>query len=431
VRLASGVRGFLGQRELVAWAKAAAIPFDPEAIAAGDVERLAALDPLLAGKRLAFVGESNHFVHEKIPFRVLVLRYLASRGFGVVGEELSWSDGLRIDRYLTSGDETWLGRVTAYGHTGDSRADRDDTPGGILTAPAYPTDAFRAEQLRFARALRALGAPGALGVRFFGFDIDYAPGAGYLHVSEWIARCPVAIAEPLRARLARLPGESQAQEADRLEGVCALFERSRRALEECIGAAGARELARSLATLAASHRYAAITYHEASYEALRPGMALRERTMWEHVDHVLEREGPAARIALLAHNQHLAKDASRIVTGAGVGPGGEQVDPLGTHLAKRHPGEVFAIWMLSAEGEDCQPFEHLPRRLRAPRGSLNAALAKVGPAFVLPTRSADPRARLLRESAVISGMYNATVRAAVAEQADAICFIRRVSPLRS
>lgn len=411
-------------REFIAWARTAAVPLEPDAIAETDVERLAFLDPLLADKRLAFVGESNHFVHEKIPYRILLLRYLASRGFKVVGEELSWSDGLRIDRYLRTGDEAWLGRVTAHGYSGDARADRDDEPGGILRAPDYPTAAFRAEQTRFTHALRALG------VRFFGFDVDYQPGAGYLHVEEWLARCPPSVAAPLRALLARVPDESQAAEAERLTRAAALLENSRRGVEECIGSDGAHELARSLATLALSHRYAAITYHESDYAALRPGMALREQAMWAHVEHVLAREGPGARIALLAHNHHLAKQASGIVASGGVGPGGDQVDPLGTYLAKRHPGEVFAVWMLEAEGEDCQPFSQLPRKLRAPRRSLNAALARVGAAFVLPTHSADPRARPLREPALICGMYGASVRAAVAEQADAICFLRRVSPLR-
>ena len=123
---------------------------DVESAARADVEALAWLDPLVARKRFAFVGEANHFVHEKLGYRLFVTRYLASRGFTVLLEELAWSDGVRIDRYLRSGDEAWLERVGTFGYEGDARPDRDDRWTGYLAQARerYPTAAFKHEHVR-------------------------------------------------------------------------------------------------------------------------------------------------------------------------------------------------------------------------------------------------------------------------------------------
>ena len=141
-----------------------------------NARQLSILDPLIAGKRFAYIGESDHFIHEKYPYRLAMLNYLAARGFTHLGEELGASDGMRIARFIETGDDSQLERVTIYGYKGASRSDRDDTPTGILRdsfGDAYPTAQFAAEQKRFAHGLRKFG------VRFFGFDIDPLPGGGY------------------------------------------------------------------------------------------------------------------------------------------------------------------------------------------------------------------------------------------------------------
>jgi erythromycin esterase-like protein len=65
-----------------------------------NTRRLSILDSLVAGKRFAYVGESDHFIHEKYAYRLAILNYLAARGFTHVGEEIGASDGMRIDRYI-------------------------------------------------------------------------------------------------------------------------------------------------------------------------------------------------------------------------------------------------------------------------------------------------------------------------------------------
>jgi erythromycin esterase-like protein len=403
-------------RAFVRWARERAIPLE---LGPGtDPEVLRPLDPLLAGRRIVFLGESNHFVHEKYAYRLLFLRWLHSRGWRVLGEELGWSDGWRVDRYLATGDEAELERVTAYGYRGCRRSDRDDEPTGVLAGilAHQPEAALRAEQVRFARALRRVG-----GMRFFGFDVDYEPGAGY-EVLEAL------LGDRFRELgLARVPGESLGEEIARIDRALAAS-----------GEPQASDAGRSLRTLRESLDYVRMAHPAASYPALRPAMAHRERVMHEHVDHVLARLGGEEKLVLMGHNAHLAKADRRIrppwglrALRRGVGPGGGQVPCLGTHVCARRPGEVFAVWMLEDRGHDSSPLPGSDRTVHPAPGTLNAALARVGPAaFVLPTVSDQPRSGLLRCEVEVASMYGTRSRLRPVEQADALCFVREVSPLR-
>ena len=147
-----------------AYAAERAIAFKDLEAVEENASRLSILDPLIAGKRFAYIGESDHFIHEKYAYRLAMLNYLATRGFTHLGEEIGASDGMRIARFVETGDESQLDRVTIYGYSGASRSDRDDTPTGILRhsfGDAYPTAQFAAEQKRFAHGIRKIG------LRFF------------------------------------------------------------------------------------------------------------------------------------------------------------------------------------------------------------------------------------------------------------------------
>ena len=398
---------WLAGRRLARWVNEHATPVeiaDVESAARADVEALAWLDPLVAGKRFAFVGEANHFVHEKLGYRLFVTRYLASRGFTVLLEELAWSDGVRIDRYLESGDEACLDRVGTFGYEGDARPDRDDRWTGYLAQARehYPSAAFKREHVRLLRALRELRPRPSN----YGFDVDYQPGAGYAHLGE--------LDGELRALADRVPGESLKAEIARLERLV-------RALEARPSGAAQLRTARSLRD---GHRYTALIKDAPTLESLRPGMAFRESVMHAQADDVVALH-PGARFIVFAHDLHLARDDARVGSSPGVGPGGGQVDSIGTHLAKRHPGQVFTIWMLDFEGRDSQPIAALGNRVRAPRGSLNAALARAGDAFFVPVRGP------LAARHPVAFMYGSTTDVDLGAQADALYFSRRVSPLQA
>lgn len=347
------------------------------------------LAPRIAAADVVFLGELNHFVHEKSDFRIACAQRLARLGVSAFAEELSWSDGVRIARYLRSGDEVLFDRIALFGFTGDQRTDRDDLPTGIFRAShqAYPHALMRAEQTRFYRALRTL-APSA----FFGLDIDGASGGGYGDLPA----------------LARTPGETLAQEAARLEA-----QRGDYAGAECA----------SLEALIDSLRYVALSKDAPSYEALRPAMAFREDCMKRRF--AAARALAPGKIAVMAHAMHLAKDDSLIEGGAGVGPGGGQTCSLGHHIVRELGLAAISIWMIYGGGEDSQPMPDLPRRARYPRETLNAQLAQ---RFKSPSLIATQNAPDAPVS--IGHMYNAIFRTRLREQCDALFFFPQVSPMR-
>jgi erythromycin esterase-like protein len=404
-------------RDFVAWAREHAICFDSLDPADVRPEALRALDPLVAGCRLAYLGECHHFVREKYFYRLLFVRWLHGHGFHHLGEELSWSDGLRVARYLASGDPGELDHVHAYGYEGGKRADRDDEPTGILAefAAEQPVAALAAAQRRFAEALRDLEP-----LAFFGFDIDYEPGVGCELLEEWRDRLEAGEPEIAR-RLPRVPGESLEEEVARL-----------RAAEHAIEARGStlpRELHRALRSVRQGLEYLGMAHAARTYEALRPAMALRERVMVEQVERVLE-GAPASRVTLMAHNQHLARadDAIRSPAAA-VGPGGNRVPALGTTLARSHPGQVLSVWMLGDRGRDGRPLPGTTGEIASVKGSFNALLAEVGDAFALPVATAERGARWLDDPVDVVSLYGQRLRLRVREQMDVVFFVRELSPL--
>jgi len=86
---------------------------------------LAPLVPRVAGHDVIALGEMNHFVHEKTDFRLLFTRALLAAGWRDIFEEIGWSDGFRIDRYLQTGGALHLPSFNDLTHL---RADRNDRP---------------------------------------------------------------------------------------------------------------------------------------------------------------------------------------------------------------------------------------------------------------------------------------------------------------
>lgn len=102
----------------------------------GDLTPFAVLDDLADRARVAFIGEMDHFIAEKYDFRLLCMRYLATRGWTWFGEE--WPE---VQEPFTR---------------------------GILANDRQPTTALDAAQARFHGAMRRV-LPGA---HWFSFDAD-------------------------------------------------------------------------------------------------------------------------------------------------------------------------------------------------------------------------------------------------------------------
>lgn len=391
--------------------------------ATADIELLASLDPLVTGADIFALGELNHFVHEKSDFRLFFARYLISRGWTNFAEELGRSDGVRVDRFYQTGDARELDRLPSFGHRTHLREDRDDRPTGLFkrSFDSYPADLFRAEQGRFYRGLRQ--AAGGARIRHFGFDIDGLPGGSYEDIAARLV--PFAddprLAE-FRSALARVPSENAIAEAKRIRGV----HRHMLALRNIVGLETATQIGADLAALADSLDYIAATYAAETYDAVRPGMAMREDMMKRRFAEIRALCGTDKRLVLMAHAFHLAKNDTGIRSGTeSVGPGGGSTPSLGHHLVQELGLRVASVWFVYGGGVDSQPFDDLPRQARYRRDTLNRALAAFDTPLFFLTGNAS-----FTQPWKIGHMYNAVIETPLAKQADAVFFLPSVSPLR-
>lgn len=420
--------------ELKAWASEHAIRLDLPLQSDRNFARLAALDSAIAKKRIVYLGEPDHFIHEKYDYRLLMLRYLVSREWNHIGEEMGVVDGHRINQFFETGDSSDLDRAPIYGYQGGQRIDRDDSATGLLkdSFTAFPLEVFAAEQKSFARSLRDTAAAHSPGISFFGFDIDALPGAGYEDLEKMLASAAGdSLVAEIRATLARVPDETRADEVARLDRAISLIDANLRMLSQLIGSARAANVTRFARALRDSFHYTQSSYPASAWPSLNVGMALREETMHRNVTAQLAEAGPGAKTVLMSHNMHLAKAYDRIKRNFGAGPGGGRVPALGTFLNRMLPGRVYSVWMLCNRGRDCQPFSFCTCEIMPVAGSLNSILSEIAPAFILPLRADSPLPRLLDSKMLIQMDGQPGVRAAIAEQADAIFFVDEVSPLRA
>jgi hypothetical protein len=103
----------------------------------GSLEPFAILDEIADRARVAFIGEMDHFIAEKYDYRLLCMRYLASRGWRWFGEEWPVDPKPVFTR-------------------------------GILANDRQPTGPLEAAQARFHDAMRR-AVPG---IEWFSFDAD-------------------------------------------------------------------------------------------------------------------------------------------------------------------------------------------------------------------------------------------------------------------
>jgi hypothetical protein len=358
-----------------------------------------ALEELGDRARVAYLAESHHFVREKYEFRRAAIRWLRARGWTWFGEELGWTDGVRVDR----GE---LDRVPTYGHLGARRTDRDDRPSGILRAgdDAFPRDAFASAQRAFATSLQGLG------IRWFGFDID-----GWTTAALELLR-ELGVADGLE----QVPGETLEEEAARVAAVAA-------SRVDRLPALAARTLDSYAATLA----YAVQAYPAPDWEQLRPAMATREQLMGRHVGAVLDDPalaGPDAKVALQAGSLHLLKDDSAIHDETpGIGPGGGLVHSIGHQVAHRPelgPDRVLSIWMLCGHGRDANPLVPDQAGIAPLRGTLNEACDRAadGVPILVPLAGLSGQVR-------IQHMHSSVFRTPVQGQLDAVLYLPRVTPI--
>ncbi len=341
-------------QDFVAWATEHAIKLDSYDWDKTDPSAFAFLDDALKGKRIVFLGETDHFVAERMEFRLLLIRELAKRGYRRIGMEMGYSDGKRMDRYLETGDERWLEQVALYGYKKDLRTDRRDEVAG-WTDDSHPefTKTILDEAEWFLRQLRKMNEQLPAGeprLKWFGYDLSFRPGGGYADASQLLAPHDKApLVHEIKTQMARVPGESRVEEAERLETLVATIDEKQDELIAMFGKPSALELRRSLQRMADAFRFIDQLQGVRDFdpEVIADALSKREKRMAHNFDEHLAEWPPDEKIILLGHALHLSKESESLITR----DFGAMWKSVGTYLAQKLPGEVYGVWLLHNRGK--------------------------------------------------------------------------------
>jgi len=413
--LAQPGSGAPGPDGFVAWADETVVRLDSLDPGDADPADFAFLDKALEGKRIVYLGETDHFVAERMEFRLVMIRELMKRGYRRIGMEMGLSDAKRMDRYLETGDEAWLDRVALYGYRGDMREDRDDEVPG-WTDDRHPefTRVVLDEAEWFVRQLRAINErlpEGEPRLRWFGYDLSFRPGGGYADADELLApHAGNPLVDEIRRRMERVPGESRIEEAERLEALVAMLDGRREELVSLLGERGALDLRRSLQRMGDAFRFIDQLQGLDNFdaEAVRRALVVREQRMKHNFEEHLAEWPADEKIILLGHALHLSKDSESIDTRTF----GRMWESIGTSLNRRLPGQVYGVWLLHDRGmHGVARGEPTVRRL-----------ARVCPILILPLGSGDPREAWLDAERVFS-YSGEPARAVLARQVDCLFFV--------
>ena len=410
-----------------AWVEESAVKLDSLDPRHVDPAAFAFLDEALAGKRIVYLGESDHFVAERMGFRLLVIRELMKRGYRRIGMEMGLSDAKRMDRYLETGDEGWLEKVALYGYEADLREDRvDEVPGWTDDSHPEFTKVILDEAQWFQRELRKINAELPAGeprLSWFGFDLSFRPGGGYADVAELLApHADTPLVAQIKEHMARVPGETRLAEAGRLEGLVAFLDEHRAELLATVGETGALDVRRSLQRMADAFRFIEGMQGVADFDAeqIATALAARERRMDHNFDEHLAEWPPDEKIILLGHALHLSKDSETIHTEGF----GNMWTSIGTYLARKLPDQVYGIWLLHHRGRHGVARAVPPvQRFISPPDSVERVLARVHPILMLPLATEDPRAAWLSEERIFS-YGGGPCRTVLPRQTDCLFFVK-------
>jgi hypothetical protein len=410
------------EESFIEWVSDTAVVLDADRWPETTPDDLEVLDDCVAGARVVMLGEADHYVEEKYDYRLIVIRYLVEHGFRWIGMEMGYSDGLRVDDYLETGDPARLAQVALYGYQGSARADRDDVPRAFASMTDVPFhSAFVAAETSFLSALREVSEAQDDRLRWFGFDIDPFPGGGYEDIEGLLEphRSDPMIAEAA-ARLDRVPDETRIEEAERLEALERYLEAE--GLELILGEESATEVHRLLRNLIESLRFRDLAYREPFGSHWMEGLQYREEAITDRIDH----EWPppdGARMILMGHNFHLSASGVDLRPGSVAEAGPTLGYPsFGSGVAKRM--DTCIIWMLYDHGTSANALAPDPYfEVAGDPDRVERLLAGAGPVLVLDLAD-DGAAWLDRETNFISN--GAYASGPLRRQTDVIFFVEEV-----
>ena len=337
-----------------AWVRRRAIPLATDDPAAGDAD-LRALHPLLSGARIVALGEGTHGTREFFRTKHRLVRWMVEReGVTVFAIEANMPEARRVNEYVLTG-------------RGDPRA---------ALAGLYFWTWNTEEVLALIEWMRAYNASGRGRVEFWGFDMQ-TPTVAADSVRAFAARADPAFLPALDSAYAVA---SSAYQGTRQGG------RITPAQAVAAHDAAARVLAHLEAhrsTYLARWDTAQVDWAEQNArvveQAARLGLtdgASRDSSMAENVAWIAAHQPPGTKLALWAHNGHVARAAGA----------------MGSLLAARFGSAYRVFGFAMGEGEYTaigpRGLAAYPAPPPAP-GSVEAVLRRMGmPRLVLDLRGA-------------------------------------------
>jgi len=362
------------------WAKAHATPIQSVEFGSGHAD-LRPLKSMIGSARVVAFGEPAHGVHESSAFRNKLFRYLVEElDFTAIAVESGLPESRLIYDFIAGGPGT-IEQVLREGFScGPGNTQENE------------------ELIRWIREYNS-NATNARKVRFYAIDVGRC-GQGtplaYENALAYLTRVDPASGQKFRSTLKpyldRLSeGDAKAlsqSESDGLmaaiEDLFALLERERPAYVAATSELDYQWAHRNVMTARQSQRQYRVRPAPAPGGGVPPSawrpLSQRSSAMADNVRWVIEREGPAGRVFVFAHNGHV-KNAP---TEGGIWSVFERpATVLGQHLRLAYGADLFIIGSCSAKNA-----EGLPPGSAEP-GSLDAALANVGPPrFLLDLRPA-------------------------------------------
>lgn len=429
------------RRAFVEWATQSAIPMPKTSEEPLSNEALSTVQHMLQGKRFMFLGEPDHFVLEKFPFRLTFIRNFFPLGWRHIGMEMGRSMGWRLDQHLEI-----LGTSLPSSPKVKDGYDYKKTFGQVI-------DFIERHETAFNKQIAAVNKSrpgGTARLHFFGFDFDLGD--------------PLAAIEPLRILLSdyehdyhirplltaldELNGLEANQQLTEVGKIQSQLFKQREKFIPSFGEKCCRQMESWLRTLhfsVASVQRPRVVQDPSGHRLWR---AEREKLMMQQMDDIEADNSPEAKYVLLGHNCHLSKDAGNLsnhpqrnafwgyrswlrslayalnerITKRPLDTFGGSI---GSHVSNRFPGQVLAIWMLYGQGQLMG--KNGPMNIRLHGDTIESLLAQVGDRFLLPLDQVAPEARSVLACANFrwAGGYYAS--ADLTAQADALYFVKNVT----
>jgi len=406
------------------WASESALPMEKWKL--GDAHT-AYLDRAMGDKRIVFIGESDHGIHEKFDVQAMLIRHLASRGFThVFYEGLGTGVAGAYDQLIQEGGN--LESVFELPDELSEIADADPSRFGrgrhrsSLWSPdlRQRSNSERAWLFAELQAHNASRLDGQEALHLQPLDIDTRTHFCKASIDALLHGQHERSA--VRELLELLPseeGETIASESKRLSELRALSSRHELDLRSLLGTQAMDELQAAIDCLTLSTEFLGLLESgNARTEALR----LRETFMFEQFARRFDALPEDAKVVIIGHNMHLSKESDDLGY-----PFGETV---GARITQAYPGEIFSLWVLFDRGRRySQSSQAQAEFLPSDPERIESALVEAGETFLLPLHTGDERESYLDTPRTFHASFR-KITATITKQADAFLFLDEVTELQ-